>query len=263
MLFGPMIKFLFLYLILLSQHVFACSCDGQSPLINIARSDFVAKVNILNVSPDINDSNFSDVEIGILDLYKGDETSLLKNYSVSESMCGIETLKDTTWLIYANRNNNGYLNYDLCTGSKQLDKKFKSYKYPNAQDKYDKYMESKLELLEYLKDEDIQFNDELGLRPYFSKECLKDFNGIEVKTHRFSLYEITIDDELNILMVEPIKEFDNEDLHEDLLTCVNKSVKIYQKDDQIEISENTKITVGLFYTPGFDGDQSTIDIYDF
>jgi hypothetical protein len=124
-------------------------------------------------------------------------------------------------------------------------------------------MASKLELLDFLKDENIHLKDELGLRPYFSKGCLKDFNGIEVETHRFSLYELTIDNELNVLMVEPIKEFDNEDLHEDLLTCVNKSVKIYQKDDQIEIPENTKITVGLFYTPGFDGDQSTFDIYDF
>ena len=250
---------LFLLLILISQQGLACSCVGQSPLTKIARSEFVATVKILNVTSDTQNKHYNDVDIEILDLYKGNEISSLKNYGAQESACGIHTPKDTTWLIYAYRHNDGYLRYDLCTGSKQLDKKINFYDYPNAKADYKKSIESNLELLEYLKDENIHFNDEYGLRSHFSNECLKDFNGIEVKTHRFALYELTIDNHLNIKMIKLLKEFDNKNLQENLLSCVNKSVKVYKKHEQIQIPVYTKIIVGLFYNSAVDGEESFID----
>jgi hypothetical protein len=108
----------FLLVVFISKEGLACSCGAKSPLIEVATSEFVAKVKILNVTQDIDNSYYNDVEIEILDLYKGDEISLLKNYGGSGSMCGITTPIDTTWLIYAYRHIDGFLRYDLCTGSK-------------------------------------------------------------------------------------------------------------------------------------------------
>ena len=250
---------LFFLLILVSQQGLTCSCAADTPLANITRSEFVATVKILNVTPDTQNKHYNDVDIEILDLYKGNKISSLKNYGIEESTCGIYTPKDTTWLIYAYRHIDGYLRYDLCTDSKQLDKKINFYNYPNAEIDHKKPAESNLELLEYLKKENIHLNDEYGLRTHFSNECLKDFNGIEVQTHRFALYELTIDNLLNIKIIKSLKEFDNENLQENLLSCVNKSVKVYKKHEQIQIPENTKIIVGLFYNPAVDGEESFID----
>jgi hypothetical protein len=200
---------LFLILIIISQQSLACSCMGQTPLEMLARSDSVATVNVLDVTVDPQNKHYNDVKIDIINLYKGKNISALKNYNDQESMCGVNTPLYSKWLIYAYKHTDGYLRYDLCSGPKQIDKQVDSNDYPNAQEIYRNNIKSNLELLEFLKDENIQIDDELGLLTSFSNQCLEDFNGIEIKTHRFALYELTIDSELNIKMIKTLKDFDN------------------------------------------------------
>lgn len=259
--YGTIMKVLiFLFTLMISQQVFACTCKTASPLFKVARSDFIATVNILNVTPDIENKHMKDVEIEILDLFKGDKISILKTYStINGNSCGVYTSKGATWLIFAYKNNDDELIYDLCSGSKNLDKTSNFYNQPNAKAVYKSSLNSNIELLEYLKDEDIKLNDNFGLRTFISEECLKGYNGIDPGKRTFALYEITIDSLSNIKMINAVKEFENKALKSDLLSCLNKSVTISKDDEKMDVPKNTKIMVALFYNPARDINKSFIN----
>ncbi|MGG8495285.1 hypothetical protein ACQY1Q_02610 [Tenacibaculum sp. TC6] len=260
---SSIIKKAFVILILLNiQNLFACSC-GIVPLMDrIPMSDFIATAKILKVSPDKENSNLHNIEIEIIELYKGKATSNLKIYSVLNSSCAFYTPENSKWLIFANKNKNGDLSFGFCSGAKQLDRKFYSDRYPNAEKNHKKSIELKLQVLDYLKRSEIQPSNEFGLRASFSDGCLKNFKGIEVKNNRFALYELTIENDLSISEVKAIKEFDTESLKLDLLNCVKESVEVYARKKEIEIPNKTRIIIGLYYYPAERSNLSFIGQFD-
>ncbi|WP_343797747.1 hypothetical protein [Gaetbulibacter jejuensis] len=248
--------------ITISSKLLACSC-GIVPLMDrIPMSDFIATAKILKISPDKENSNLHDIQIEIIDLYKGQQTSNLKIYSALNSSCAFYTPENSEWLIFASKNKNGDLSFGYCSGAKQIDRKFNSEKYPYAEKNYKKSIELKLQVLEYLKKSELQTSNEFGLRTSFSNGCLKEFKGYEVKTDRFALYELTVESDLSISEVKALKEFDNENLKNDLLNCVKESVKIYTRKKETDISNKTKIIIGLYYYASERGNESFIGQFD-
>lgn len=250
-------------LLIFSVHkVFACSC-GIVPLMDrIPMSDFIATAKILKISPDKENSELHNIEIEIINLYKGQPTKYLKIHSVLNSSCAFYTPENSEWLIFASKNKSGDLSFGYCSGAKRLDRKFDSDRYPHAEKNYKKSIELKLQVLEYLKNYEIQTSNEFELITSFSNGCLKNFKGYEVETDRFALYELTIEIDLSIIEVKALKEFDNDNLKSDLLNCVKESVKVYTRKKETEISNNTKIIIGLYYYASERGNESFIGLFD-
>ncbi|MCF6317690.1 MAG: hypothetical protein L3J83_00170 [Proteobacteria bacterium] len=252
-----------LVFLLLYQQSLACSCGAVPILDRMAKSDFIATVKILDLVPDQQKKSLANVNIEIINLYKGENVNKLKIRHSSESSCGLQMPIDSTWLIFAKKNSEGDLKIGACSQSSQLDKKFKPFIKQKYVDAYQQTMNTTLQILNYLNTKGINLSNEYKLRTFFTKQCFKDFNGIEVKENKFALYEVDIDSQLNIYHIEPLIEFKDERLQENLLNCLNESVKVYRKNKQTEIPSSTSIIVGLIYHPPIDGNESFIDEYNF
>ncbi len=243
------------------QQSIACSCRAIPILDSIAESDFIATAKILDVIPEQQKRWLADIDIEVISLYKGEKVDKLKIRHSSESSCGLDPPIDSTWLIFANKDKEGDLKFSLCSQSRQIDKEFEPYIERKYVDYSKKLMETKLEILKYLDKKRIYLSNEYKLRTAFTKQCLKDFNGIEVKANKFALYKVSLDAQFNVNNIDPLIEFTDERLKENLLNCVYGSVKIFSKDNQTEIPAITNIIVGLIYHPPIDGDESFIDEY--
>jgi hypothetical protein len=251
-------KTLVILLFLGIQQIFACSCATISLMDRIPISDFIATAKILKVEPDKENSDLHNIQIEIIHLYKGEAINHLKIYSSLNSSCAFFTPENSEWLIFASENKNSELSFGFYSGAKRLDRKFDSERYPYAEKNYKKSIELKLQVLEYLKKSEIQVSNEFGLRTSFSNGCLKGFKGYEVKTDRFTLYELTVESDLSISEVQSLKEFDNKNLKVDLLNCVRESIKIYTRKKEPEILNKTKIIIGLYYYASERGNESFI-----
>lgn len=245
----------------MSGKLLACTCDMVQLMDRIPVSDFIATAKILNISPDKEDSNVHDIQIEIMNLYKGQPTSQLKLNSSLKTSCAFYTPVNSEWLIFASKNKNGELSFGYCSGAIQLDVQFDSEKYPYAEKNHKNSTGLKLQVLEYVKNAEIQVSNEFGLRTSFASECLEDFKGYEVKMERFALYELTVEKDLSISEVKPLKEFDNENLKADLLNCV-KSIKVFTRKKEPEIPNKTKMIVPLYYYAAERGHESFIGRYD-
>ncbi|PNQ75166.1 hypothetical protein C1T31_03250 [Hanstruepera neustonica] len=240
------------------QQVYACVCRTVPLIDRIESSDFIAKAKILKVTADDENNSFHNIEIEIIDIFKGENLSKLKIYSALNSSCGFFTPENTTWLIFAKKDENGILSFGYCSGAKQIDRKFNSDRYPNAQKGYSRSIEQKIELLEFIKQKNIDPKNEFKLQITATNGCLKEFRGIEVKNEPFALYELTINNDLSIKNIKPLKEFDNSKLKSDLLKCISKSIKVHRKNKQIEIERQTKIIFALYYYPSGEDYESFI-----
>lgn len=244
------------------QQVFACSCATIPLMDRIPRSDFIATAKIIKVEPDEENSDLHDIQIEIIDLYKGKAITHLKINSSLHSSCPFFTPEDSEWLIFASENEHGELSFGFCSGAKRLDRKFNSEIYPYAETNYNKSIALKLQVLKFLKTEGIMSINEYKLRSSFSNSCLREFKGIEIKGERFALYELMVEDDLSISNVKALKEFDNMEIKSNLLQCIVESVKVHRRNKETNILKRTKIIIGLYYYPAQRGNESFIGQFD-
>lgn len=251
-------KFILIFILLLSFQTYSCTCVKQRTIDKTANADFVANAKILKVTPNENNNQRHNVEIEIIDLYKGSEIKSLEIYSNSWSSCSFFTPENTTWLIFARKGKSGKLGFGLCSGSRQIDRKFDLKKYPNSKTNYDKSIELELELLDYLKKTKIKPVNEYNLFTGFSNVSIKEFDGIKLKNDNFSVYELTVNIDLSINKIKVLKEFNNPSLQADLLNCIKESLKIHKFDKKSELIDKTKLIVVLYYHPEGKTNQSFI-----
>ncbi|MGB1211182.1 MAG: hypothetical protein ACPG41_07140 [Lacinutrix venerupis] len=214
-----------------------------------ANADFVANAKILKVTLNENNNRIHNIEIGIIDLYKGSEIKSLEIYSKLGSSCSFFTPENTTWLIFARKGKSGKLGFGLCSGSRQIDREFDLEKDLNSKTNYDKSIELELELLDYLKKIKINPVNEYNLFTGFSNVSIKEFDGIELKNDKFSIHELTVNIDLSIDKIKVLKEFNNPSLQSDLLNCIKESLKIHKFDKKSELIDKTKLIVVLYYYP--------------
>lgn len=70
----------------------------------VANAEFIATAKILRITPDEENPNLHNIEIEIVDLFKGKNTPNLKIYSALNSSCAFYTPENTSWLIFAIEN---------------------------------------------------------------------------------------------------------------------------------------------------------------
>ncbi len=249
-------------LILFFQQTVACDCAVVPLMERIANADFIATAKILEIKSDKVNPNFHNIEIEIIDLFKGNYESHLKINSVLNSSCAFFTPENTTWLIFAKQNINGDLSFGYCSGALQLDREFKSERYPNADRNYKNSIELKLQILQYLKNANIKPRNEFRLKTNISSQFLADFKGFEVQKEHFAFYELTVDKDLSIKKVNVLKEFDNDNLKHDLLKSVRENIEVYTPQRENVIDNKTQIIIALYYYPAEQGNECFISQFD-
>ena len=90
--------------------------------------------------------------------------------------------------------------------------------------------------------------NEFDLKTYFIDDCLKNIRGFDEKTERFSLLELTINEDLSLQKVIALKEFENEELALNLIDCAKRKILVSAGKDK-SIPNKTKIIIGLYYYP--------------
>ena len=240
----------------------ACVCVNTPLIERTADADFIATAKIITVNPSEDESRRHDIQIEILDLFKGTQTNSLQIYSALGSSCSFYTPEKTSWLIFAKKDANGKLAFGFCSGSKQLNKKLDRKLFPNAENNYKKAIKRKLQLLDYLANENINPINEFNLRTSFSTNCLKNFKGLKVNGKPFALYELTIEKDFTVSDVVVIKGFNNSTLTQDLQDYISSSLKVSKKRKNIEINKKTKLMIALFHYKSNKNYQSFISEYD-
>ena len=259
---APIMRLCLLILISFFTHtLWACSCVTLTLIEKVSFSDFIATAKIIKVLPDKKNLEYHDVEIQIIDIYKGKRISNLKIHSILNSSCSFYTSENSTWLIFASRDKNGDLVFGDCSGLLQIDFKYDSVKYKNAQVNYDKSIRKQLQVLDFLKNNQITPKNEYFLRSYMSNICFNNFTGSEVYKEQFAIYEFTINKDLTIKTVKAVKGFENIECESDLLECLKIGVKVNNNRRPNLISE-TRIMIALYMYPPKNGYKSFIGAYE-
>ena len=242
-------KILFiLLLITIPSNSLACTCKAQRVIDRYAKSDFVATVNVLSVDSEIDD-DYLNLKIEIITLFKGNKIKLLKIRKTKGRGCAIYTPENTKWLIFASKDENGYLTFGYCSGPKQLDKTFDKEKFPNAELNYYRGLEQKMGLLYSLKKEKIRPQNTYNLYTSFAEKSLDKFKGYDIKNEKNSFYELTVNKDLSVKNVKILKEFDNKNLSKELIEFIKKNIHVGRIGKLNEIPNKTKIILGLYFHP--------------
>lgn len=236
---------------LITSTCFACECVMMPLVYHVQKSDFIAKVKVLKVSEPTVDGQYQDAQIEILELFKGKKISTIRVWANLKTDCDLRVSENSTWLIFAQNNSAGFLRFDLCSGSLQLDRNFKSREYPNAQNNWTKSIERKLSVLRYLKSNHLTAPNEYDLALESIEKKYEDLRGYSVLKDKFSVYQITVEKNLSISKVKALKEFDNKALSDSLLSYlkVNKKVNSHKVSG---IKKRTKLIIIYYY---YDADE--------
>lgn len=253
-------KYLLFFLsFFICQYSFACVCNRVSLLDQVARADFIAKAEIISITPRPGDPEIHEVEIKIIELYKGEKTKMLVVYSALNSSCAFYPGKNTNWLIFATKGQDGKPGFGYCSGSIHLDRKFVAALHPDWEQKYIDSYELKLQVIEFLKLKKIEPVNEYALGTGISNKCLADFRGINIGPGRFALFELTIRPDLTIKKVRALKKFDNRSIKKDLNDCIKHGAEVYGLKERLSsIPETTKLLMGLYYYPPEQGNHGFI-----
>ena len=239
------ISFLFT---LISFSSFACECISHPFMVQYHQSDFIATAKILKVSGDELASEYRHVDIEIIELFKGEITSSIKEVNVNRNNCGIFTPENTTWLIFASKDSDGVLQIDACSGAQEIKEIPYDDKYPNYKKNVEANLSRTLEILSYLKKENLSSTNEYHLTPNIPSSCYRDLKGFECTRQTFSVFELTVQKDLSISNIKAVKEFDNIELSSKLFTCIKQNT-IINTFKVKQIPTTTKVLVICFFYP--------------
>lgn len=245
---------------LTAKYTFSCDCVITPLLEKYQRSDFVAKIKILKVKQDDNNKDYHDIDFELINLYKGESINKIKIASVINTSCSFLPSENTTWLIFASIDRNGFLSSGACSGNEQIDQAFDLVMYPNLDIKYKKSIDLKLEVLDYLKSKKNSFDNKFKLTPTNLRPCLDDLKGYEEK-NSFAVYQVIVNRDLSIKKIKVLMRFKNTSLSKKLKVCLRENMKISAQNMKV-IPEKAKMTIIYFYYSFDKNNQSFISTWD-
>jgi hypothetical protein len=251
----------FILLFIASGPILACSCVTTKLLYKVENSDFIARAKILKVTPDPNDERKHDLEIEILELFKGEEVKSIKIFSFLKSSCAIYAPEGSTWLIFARTNADGINIFGACSGSRQLDRKIDEKRYPNASRNFKKSIDFKQEVLRYLRDNDIEVTNNNKLRLNLSNKCLREIADVPFEKREFGLYEVEINEDLGIGKITPLKEFANEKLKNELPQCLKSGLYATKRKRKEEVEGNFTMILAVYMYKKEDVQEAFLSLY--
>jgi len=240
---------------------FACECIKDILVHNFQKSAFVAKVTILKVSKPTADGEYQDASIEVLELYKGKKITTIKIQSSLNTDCNLMVSENTNWLVFAQINRSGVLQFDLCSGSMQLDRKMSSIDYPNAQANYIKEINQKIAVLKFFKSKHIAQPNEYNLYLKYNERLHDLFKGYEDESQKNAVYQLTVEKDLSISKIKALKEFDNQKLSKALLAYLREKAKVNTRNISA-IKKRTQLILVYYFYPAEKEYQSFISEYN-
>ena len=240
---------------------FACDCVEDILVHRVQNSDFIAKIKVLKVSEPTEDGEYQDAEIEVLELYKGNKITTIKIYSQLSTDCNLIVPENTTWLVFAQINRSGFLQFGLCSGSMQLDRKMNSRDYPNAETNWIKSINQKISVLQYFKSKHIEHPNEYNLQLKSIVPLGDLFKGYEGENIKNAVYQLTIEKNLFISKIKAIKEFDNQKLSNALLQYLKENKKVDTRKFS-GIKKRTQLIVVYYFYPAEGDYRSFISEFD-
>ena len=233
-------------LCLISTASFACSCASATLLEHFQHSDFVAKVKVLKVSEATADGEFQDATIEVLELYKGNKITTIKINARLNTSCNLIVPENSTWLVFANTNQAGFLAFGLCSGSMYLDRKINSIDYPNFETNWINEINQKISVLQFFAAKHINQPNEFDLR--LNRQLRGLFEGYEGEVRSNTVFQLTVEKNLSISKIKVLKEFDNQQLSKELLKYLKGNIKISSKNNS-GINKRTQLIVVYYFYP--------------
>ena len=254
-------SFILIVSFFISSTSFACECIKDILVHNFQKSAFVAKVKILKVSKPTADGEYQDATIEVLELYKGKKITTIKIQSSLNTDCNLIVDENTNWLVFAQINRSGILQFDLCSGSMQLDRKMNSIDYPNAQANYIKEINQKIAVLQYFKLKHISDLNKYDLHLKYNDRLHDLFKGYEGESQKNAVYQLTVEKDLSISKVKALKEFDNQKLSKALLAYLKEKAKVNTRNISA-IKKRTQLILVYYFYPAEKEYQSFISEFD-
>lgn len=253
-------KLLLFCSMLISAEAFACICDTHTTLEKYQSVDFIATATVLRVEQDKLNEDYHNLEIRPVNVYKGRPVSHIKVASITSTSCAFLPDENTTWLIFASKDEKSELMIGFCSGSFQIDRQFDLVNFPGVDKKYKRMMDLKLEVLCYLKTNKFSDVNKFDLRFQSASDFLNGLKGFE-EIRKFAVYELTVNEDLLIERVKPLREFKNKELSGKLLKGIRDNLR-FDKKRLTTIPEKTKVIVIYFYYPPEDIYPSFISSLD-
>lgn len=245
-------KILTILLLIFCINIYACKCGGLEFMKIYNQAYFIAKVKII----DFNKLNNSITKIETLELFKGEKAVQFINVELN-SLCGISPKKNSIWLLFCKKDEKGNLITYRCSGSKQIDIQVDDSKYPNYIIDYQKKIDLTINVLKKLK-KYAKNNNEFDLKiAYNSNETKLEIDDYRDVNKTFSIYELSINEDLKIKKVRTIIEFDNKELSKNMLQFINSKI-IIDNSKINKIPRKTKLYLVYFFYNGNDKEKSIL-----
>ena len=251
---------LLVLLLIGSIQAFACKCSKVSLADAFKQSEFVATAKILSVTPNKENEQYHDIEVELINVYKGEKITKLKIYSAQRSSCAFYTEENSTWLIFANKKD-GILTFGYCSASLQIDRKFNLIEYPNLDVTYKSTIDLKLSVLDWLKRSEISLKDEFTLKVVRATDCYQLLKGFDGKTKDFAVVSFEINMDLSVGQIKLVKKFDNKKLSRAFLRCAKGDIKVSHQTLQTLPNKTTLYAIYYFY-PSEANEKSFVTHYD-
>jgi hypothetical protein len=210
------------------------------------QSDFIAVAKITNIDSSLHEQDQRDIEIEIITLYKGIAVTKLKIDNHVKTMCGIYTPLNSTWLIFANRNQEGTLSFGYCSRSVQLDPTANPYFDALAKSRFDSFMSRMLHVLDFLKEYQNTFT--VTTNVMVSENSWRDssLKGYEEQAYNFAAYELVSEPGQTVNQIQTLKSFQNKQLTDTIKERLKKA-KIYTYPKNAKADSPQKLLILFFF----------------
>lgn len=226
--------------------VSACDCVVSTFDRHYQQSDFIAVAKITNIDSSLHEQDQRDIEIEIITLYKGIAVTKLKIDNHVKTMCGIYTPLNSTWLIFANRNQEGTLSFGYCSRSVQLDPTANPYFDALAKSRFDSSMSRMLRVLDFLKEYQNTFT--VTTNVMVSENSWRDssLKGYEEQAYNFAAYELVSEPGQTVNQIQTLKSFQNKQLTDTIKERLKKA-KIYPYPKNAKADSPQKLLILFFF----------------
>lgn len=244
---------LLLAILMISSAAYACSCINFPLTYNFQRSQFVAKAKILKVTQDPSNAEYHDAEIELITVYKGERLTKIKIRSVIRTSCYFLPPENTTWLIFASMQD-GKLSFGQCSGSLQTDLTFTPPYDTRGPKNYRKSIELNEEILEYLRDHNVNPNPhDLTV----SNSALESIRGYKNKSN-FAVFQIDVNADLSVAGIKVLKKFQNGALNRAVLKKMKANMTF--SVGERKLTDSVQITIFCYFIEGTPAAKSSVSI---
>lgn len=225
---------------------YACSCITLPFDQHYQQSDFIAVAKITNIDSSLHEQDQRDIEIEIITLYKGIAVTRLKIDNHIKTMCGIYTPLNSTWLIFANRNQEGTLSFGYCSRSVQLDPTANLYFDALSKSRFNASISRMLHVLEFLKKYPYTFTGTTNLMVSENSWRDSSLKGYEEEAYNFAAYELVSEPGQTLNQIQTLKSFQNKQLTDTIKERLKKA-KVYPYPKNTQADSPQKLLILFFF----------------